>query len=135
MSPITVSPFLLLFFFIENLPPTTGCDRGGYIARDSIGISHANIINNGFNSCLSTAISAFACGNASCNGYVLGYCYDANYSGALDRMLTSPISTDYVGMALVSSRFPYLALAKLLTTSQALTQAINSVGASLVQML
>ncbi len=51
----------------------------------------------------------------------------------LDGTLIPPTSTDYGGMALVSTKFPYPSPAKLLTAQDAVTQALNFAGASLVR--
>ncbi|KAF4302122.1 putative pectate lyase protein [Botryosphaeria dothidea] len=104
---------------------------GGYIAGDSSGTSHANIIGNYFISGPSTSVTAFTRGNENFNGYVKGNFYDSDKDGELNGSELGESATNYGGMALVSTKFDYPPPDKVLSAQDALTAVIKGVGASL----
>ena len=106
---------------------------GGYIAGDSDGLSYANIMGNYFISGPSTSVTAFTRGNANFNGYVQNNYYDSDKDGVLDGSLIGASSSNYGGMNLVSTRYNYPPVTRLLTAADALTYVGNYVGASKVR--
>lgn len=106
---------------------------GGYIAGDSEGASEANIVGNYFISGPSTSVTAFTRGNANFKAYVEANFYDSDKNGVLSGTQLGVTSSNYGGVAIQTQKFNYPAPEKILSASDALTLAINSVGASKVR--
>jgi hypothetical protein len=81
----------------------------------------ANIIGNYFISGPSTSVSAFTRGNANFHGYVDNNYYDADRDGTLDGTKLGASSSNYGGMALVSTKYNYPAVAYTMTPAEAVT--------------
>ncbi|GIK06014.1 hypothetical protein Aspvir_010132 [Aspergillus viridinutans] len=106
---------------------------GGYIAGDSDGQSYANIIGNYFISGPSTSVTAFTRGNANFHGYVDNNYYDADQDGQLDGSELGVSSSNYGGMAIVSTKYNYPAVAYTMTPAEAVTYVTKYAGASKVR--
>ncbi|KAI0889302.1 polysaccharide lyase family 1 protein [Annulohypoxylon maeteangense] len=103
---------------------------GGYIAGDSAGQSHANIINNYFISGPSTSVTAFTRGNANFHGYVSENYYDSNKDGSLNGSPLCAQTSCYSNMAIEPSRFDYPGPTHLLTAPDAVPHVLSAVGAN-----
>ncbi|KAJ5257924.1 hypothetical protein N7524_009480 [Penicillium chrysogenum] len=106
---------------------------GGYIAGDSDGQSYANIIGNYFISGPSTSVTAFTRGNSNFHGYVDNNFYDPDKDGQLDGSELGVSSSNYGGMAIVSSKYNYPAVAYAMTPAEAVTYVTKYAGASKVR--
>ncbi|KAH7379589.1 pectate lyase-like protein [Pyrenochaeta sp. MPI-SDFR-AT-0127] len=106
---------------------------GGYIAGDSSAASEANIVGNYFISGPSTSVTAFTRGNANFKGYVEANFYDSDKNGALNGVQLGASSSNYGGMVIQTSKFPFPAPAKILSAADALKLAESSAGASKVR--
>lgn len=118
--------------FINNVVYNWG-GGGGYIAGDSSGQSEANIIGNYFISGPSTSVTAFTRGNDNFKGYVEKNFYDSDKNGELGGSELGPSSSNYGGMAIVTSKFAHPAPAKVLSAADALKYVETSVGASKIR--
>lgn len=103
---------------------------GGYIAGDSNAASEVNIVGNYFISGPSTSVTAFTRGNENFKGYVEGNFYDSNRDGMLDGTELGVSSSNYGGMNIQTTKFPFPAPEKTLRAEDALKLAESSVGAS-----
>ncbi|BCS17310.1 polysaccharide lyase family 1 protein [Aspergillus puulaauensis] len=106
---------------------------GGYIAGDSDGESHANIIGNYFISGPSTSVTAFTRGNANFHGYVENNFYDPDQDGTLSGSELGASSDSYGGIEIVDTKYDYPAVENTLTPDEAVTYVTENVGASLVR--
>ncbi|CAO2652926.1 Nn.00g023370.m01.CDS01 [Neocucurbitaria sp. VM-36] len=106
---------------------------GGYIAGDSSAASEANIVGNYFISGPSTSVTAFTRGNANFKGYVEANFYDSDKNGALNGAQLGASSTNYGGLVIQTSKFPFPAPSNILSAADALKLAEASVGASKVR--
>ncbi|KAF2676466.1 polysaccharide lyase family 1 protein [Lentithecium fluviatile CBS 122367] len=106
---------------------------GGYIAGDSSEESEANIVSNYFISGPSTSVTAFTRGNTLFHGYVEANFYDSDKDGNLNGAAIGASSSNYGGMAIQSSKFPFPAPTKILSAPDALAFVTKSAGASLVR--
>jgi hypothetical protein len=84
-------------------------------------LSDANIIGNYFISGPSTSVTAFTRGNANFHGYVANNYYDSDRDGTLDGSELGVSSSNYGGMAIVSSKYNYPAVAYTMTPAEAVT--------------
>ncbi|KAI8965565.1 polysaccharide lyase family 1 protein [Daldinia sp. FL1419] len=103
---------------------------GAYIAGDSEGQSHANIINNYFISGPSTSVSAFTRGNANFHGYVSENYYDSDKDGKLNGSPLCVQTSCYSDMDIQKTRFDYPGPGNLLSAPDALTYVLSNVGAN-----
>ncbi|RHZ65421.1 hypothetical protein CDV55_106675 [Aspergillus turcosus] len=106
--------------FTNNVVYNWGGGRG-YIAGDSDGQAYANIIGNYFISGPSTSVTAFTRGNANFHGYVDNNYYDADRDGTLDGSKLGASSSNYGGMAIMTTRYNYPAVAYTMTPAEAVT--------------
>ncbi|KAL2869662.1 polysaccharide lyase family 1 protein [Aspergillus lucknowensis] len=118
--------------FTNNLVYNWG-GGGGYIAGDSDGESHANIIGNYFISGPSTSVTAFTRGNANFHGYVENNFYDPDQDGTLNGSELGASSNSYGGMEIVAEKYDYPAVGRQLTPDEVVTYVTENVGASLVR--
>jgi hypothetical protein len=106
---------------------------GAYIAGNSSTDSEANIMGNYFISGPSTSVSAFTRGNANFKGYVDANFYDSNRNGVVDGTALGVNSSDYGGMDIQTTKFPFPGPISILSAADALALAETSVGASKVR--
>lgn len=96
-------------------------------------MSEANIIGNYFVSGPSTSITAFTRGNANFKGYVEANFYDSDKDGNLNGAELGVSSSNYGGMAIQATKFPYPAPQKILSATDALKHVTALAGASKVR--
>lgn len=101
---------------------------GGYIAGDSDGESHANIVNNYFVSGPSTSVTAFTRGNANFHGYVSNNFYDSDQNGALDGTALCETTACYSDMDIVTTPYDYPGPTTLLSPAQAVDVVLGANG-------
>jgi hypothetical protein len=106
---------------------------GAYIAGDSSAASEANIVGNYFISGPSTSVTAFTRGNANFKGYVDANFYDSNRNGVVDGTALGVNSSNYGGMKIQTTKFPFPGPASILSAADALALAEKFVGASKVR--
>jgi hypothetical protein len=66
-------------------------------------------------------VTAFTRGNANFHGYVANNYYDSDRDGTLDGSELGVSSSNYGGMAIVSSKYNYPAVAYTMTPAEAVT--------------
>ncbi|KAF7778598.1 CAZyme family PL1 [Agaricus bisporus var. burnettii] len=115
--------------FVNNVVYNWG-GGGGYIAGDSAGPSHANIMNNVFISGPSTSVTAFTRGNENFHAYVSSNYYDPDRNGVLSGFILSPTTDNYSPIDFQSTRYPYPTVKSLLNPLDALHKVASSAGAS-----
>ncbi|KAI1470904.1 polysaccharide lyase family 1 protein [Daldinia caldariorum] len=103
---------------------------GAYIAGDSEGQSHANIINNYFISGPSTSVTAFTRGNANFHGYVSENYYDSNKDGTLNGSPLCVQTSCYSNMDIQKTKFDYPGPERLMAAPDAVTFVLDNVGAN-----
>ncbi|KAI1482327.1 polysaccharide lyase family 1 protein [Daldinia eschscholtzii] len=103
---------------------------GAYIAGDSDGQSHANIINNYFISGPSTSVTAFTRGNANFHGFVSENYYDSNKDGKLNGSPLCVQTSCYSNMDIQKTKFDYPGPERLMSAPDAVTFVLNNVGAN-----
>lgn len=103
---------------------------GGYIDGDSSAASYVNIVGNYFISGPSTSVTAFTRGNDNFHAFVQNNYYDPDQDGVLDGAALAVTSSNYGGLVIESTRYDYPAPAKILSPPDAVTYAVNYVGAS-----
>lgn len=81
----------------------------------------ANIIGNYFISGPSTSVTAFTRGNANFHGYVQNNYYDPDKDGQLDGFELGVSSSNYGGVAIMSSKYNYPAVAYTMSPAEAVT--------------
>ncbi|KAI8931304.1 hypothetical protein NX059_011646 [Plenodomus lindquistii] len=106
---------------------------GGYIAGDSSAASEANIVGNYFISGPSTSVTAFTRGNANFKGYVEANFYDSNRDGSLNGAVLGVAASNYGGLSIQTTKFPFPSPTKILSAADALKLAQTSAGASKVR--
>lgn len=115
--------------FTNNVVYNWGSGGGYIMGGDSAGQTFANIINNYFIDGPNTVGGAFKTGNLNFHTYAVNNLQDNNRNGLLDGRVVSPL--DFTTVDLVSTRYPYPAVARLLTPEQAYHHIVISAGASL----
>lgn len=115
--------------FTNNVVYNWGSGGGYIMGGDSAGQTYANIINNYFIDGPNTVGGAFKTGNLNFHAYANNNLEDNNRDGVLNGVVVSPL--DFTTADLVSTRFPYPAVARLLTPEQAYQHIITYAGASL----
>ncbi|KAF2847058.1 polysaccharide lyase family 1 protein [Plenodomus tracheiphilus IPT5] len=108
---------------------------GGYIAGDSSAASEANIVGNYFISGPSTSVTAFTRGNANFKGYVEANFYDSNRDGTLNGAELGVAASNYGGMNIQSTKFPFPSPAKILETSAGASKVRDAVDKRLITEL
>lgn len=115
--------------FTNNVVYNWGSGGGYIMGGDSAGQTFANIINNYFIDGPNTVGGAFKTGNLNFHAYANNNLEDNNRDGALNGVVVSPL--DFTTADLVSTRYPYPAVARLLSPEQAYQHIITYAGASL----
>ncbi|KAH2933237.1 hypothetical protein KXW73_005134 [Aspergillus fumigatus] len=107
---------------------------GGYMLGILLAnLVNANIIGNYFISGPSTSVTAFTRGNANFHGYVQNNYYDPDKDGQLDGFELGVSSSNYGGMAIMSSKYNYPAVAYTMSPAEAVTYVTKYAGASKVR--
>jgi len=115
--------------FTNNVVYNWGSGGGYIMGGDSSGQTFANIINNYFIDGPNTVGGAFKTGNLNFHAFASNNLEDNNRNGVLDGVVVSPL--DFTTVDLVSTRYPYPAVAQLLTPEEAYQHIITHAGASL----
>ena len=103
---------------------------GGYILGDSAGLSYTNIVANYFIAGPETGTTpSFIRGNLNFNVYADGNLEDFDRDGVLDGLPVHPL--DQSPVVPVPTRYPYPAVATLLTADEAYAHVVAYAGASL----
>ena len=101
---------------------------GGYILGDSAGQSYANISRNYFIAGPNSPAQAFTRGNLNFHVFADNNVHDADRDGVLNGSVVPP--SGYTTVDFVSERFPYPAVATLLTPEEAYEHVVAYAGAS-----
>lgn len=115
--------------FTNNVVYNWGSGGGYIMGGDSVGQTFANVINNYFIDGPNTVGGAFKTGNLNFHVFASNNFQDNNRNGVLDGVVVSPL--DFTTADLVGSRYPYPAVADLLTPEEAYQHILTSAGASL----
>lgn len=115
--------------FTNNVVYNWGGGGGYILGGGSAGQSYANVSNNYFIAGPNSPAAAFTGGNLNFHIFADNNFHDANRNGALDGAIVPP--SGYTTVDFVPARYPYPAVASLLSPTEAYAHIVAHAGASL----